>query len=86
MNDNNEKEDNLEVFNTTDKLYSIDKKIDYFTVRSMVIQSLEKIVREELNRHIASINLHKIIDGIQREHTPTTNSTRSTINNTTMSI
>ena len=26
----------------------------------MVIQSLENIVREELNRHIASINLHKI--------------------------
>src|SRR5205823_6181825 len=40
-------------------------KIDYFTARSMVIRSLEKIVREELNRNIASINLHKIIDGIQ---------------------
>ena len=65
MNDNNEKEDNLEVFNTTDKLYSIDKKIDYFTVRSMVIQSLEKIVREELDRHIASINLDKLDIEIQ---------------------
>jgi hypothetical protein len=33
-------------------------------VRAMVIQSLERIVREELNRHIGSIiNLHKI--GIQ---------------------
>jgi hypothetical protein len=56
----------LEVFDTTTKAYNIDKKIDYFTVRSMVIQSLENIVREELNRHIASINLDKIID-IQQE-------------------
>jgi hypothetical protein len=54
------------VFDTTTKAYNIDKKIDYFTVRSMVIQSLENIVREELNRHIASINLDKIID-IQQE-------------------
>ena len=65
MNDNNEKEDNLEVFNTTDKIYRIDKKIDYFTVRSMIIQSLEKIVREELDRHIASINLDKLDIEIQ---------------------
>jgi hypothetical protein len=57
----------LEVFDTTDKAYNIDKKIDYFTVRSMVIRSLENIVREELNRHIASIGLHKIIDGIQED-------------------
>ncbi|HET7390991.1 MAG TPA: hypothetical protein VFJ51_09225 [Nitrososphaeraceae archaeon] len=55
------------MLDTTDKTYSIDKKIDYFTVRSMVIRSLENIVREELNRHIASINLHKIIDGIQED-------------------
>jgi hypothetical protein len=54
------------VFDTTTKAYNIDK-IDYFTVRSMVIQSLEKIAREELNRHIASINLHKIALDIQRE-------------------
>jgi hypothetical protein len=50
----------------TDKTYNIDKKIDYFTVRSTVIRSL-KIVREGLNRHIASINLHKIIDGMQED-------------------
>lgn len=31
------------MFDTTTKAYNIDKKIDYFTVRSMVIQSLEKI-------------------------------------------
>jgi hypothetical protein len=55
------------VFDTSDKTYSLDKKIDYFTVRSMVIQSLEKIVREEIDRHIASINLHKIIDCIQED-------------------
>jgi hypothetical protein len=55
------------MLDTTTKAYNIDKKIDYFTVRSMAIRSLEKIVREELNRHIASINLHKIIDGIQED-------------------
>jgi hypothetical protein len=57
----------LEVFDTTTKAYNIDKKIDYFAVRSMVIQSLEKIVREELNQHIASINLHKIALDMQQE-------------------
>ena len=31
----------------------------------MVIQSLENIVREELNRHIARINLHKIDIDVQ---------------------
>ena len=68
MNDyNDDKEDNLAKFDTTDKTYSIDKKIDCFTVRSMVIRSLENIVREELNRHIAIINLCKVIDGIQKE-------------------
>jgi hypothetical protein len=66
-NDNKKKEDNLEVFYTTTNTYSVDKKIDYFTVRSMVIRSLEKLVREELNRHMTSINLHKIIDGIQED-------------------
>jgi hypothetical protein len=34
-----------------DNAYNVDKKIDYSTVRSMVIRSLEKIVREEINRH-----------------------------------
>jgi hypothetical protein len=66
-NDNKKKEDNLEVFDTTTNTYSVDKKIDYFTVRSMVIRSLEKLVREELNQHITSINLHKIIDGIKED-------------------
>jgi hypothetical protein len=33
----------------------------------MVIQSLEKIVIEELDRHIESINLHKIALVIQQE-------------------
>jgi hypothetical protein len=55
------------VFDTTTKAYNIDKKIDYFTVRSMVIQSLENIAREELNRHIARINLNKIFLDIQQE-------------------
>jgi hypothetical protein len=55
------------VFDTTTKVYNIDKKIDYFAVRSMVILSLENIVREELNRHIARINLNKIALAIQQE-------------------
>jgi hypothetical protein len=55
------------VFDTTTKAYNIDKKIDYFTIRSMVIQSLENIVREELNLHIASINLNKTFLDIQQE-------------------
>jgi hypothetical protein len=33
----------------------------------MVIQSLENIIREELNRHIARINLHKITLDIEQE-------------------
>jgi hypothetical protein len=45
---------------TVTSTFTIDRKFDYSTVRAMVIQSLEKIVREELNRHIGSINLHKI--------------------------
>ena len=56
------REDILEMFDTADNAYSIDKKIYYSIVRSMVIQSLEKIVREDLNRHIGSINLHETID------------------------
>ncbi|MBV9668077.1 MAG: hypothetical protein JO327_08100 [Nitrososphaeraceae archaeon] len=57
----------MEVFDTTTKTYNIDKKIDYFTIKAMVIQSLENIVREELNRRIAGINLHKIALDIQQE-------------------
>jgi len=44
------RENNL-MFDTVDNAYNVDKKIDYSTVRSMVMRSLEKIVREELNRH-----------------------------------
>ena len=57
----------MEVFDTTTKAYNIDKKIDYFAVRSMVIQSLENLIREELNRHIARINLHETFFDIQQE-------------------
>jgi hypothetical protein len=45
---------------TRNNTFNIDKKFDYSTVRGMVIQSLEKSVREELNRHMGSVNLHKI--------------------------
>jgi hypothetical protein len=45
-----------------ENIYNVNKTFDYFTIKAMVIESLEKIVREELNRRIGSINLHKIID------------------------
>jgi hypothetical protein len=45
--------------------FNIDKKFGYSAVRGMVLQSLEKIVREEINRRMGSINLQKI--GIQRD-------------------
>ena len=56
------RENNLEMFDTADNAYNVDKKIDYYTVRSMVIRSLEKIVREELNRHSSQrrVNLNKM--------------------------
>ena len=55
------RENNLEMFDTADNAYNVDKKIDYYTVRSMVMRSLEKIVREELNRHSSQrrVNLKK---------------------------
>ena len=55
------RENNLEMFVTADNAYNVDKKIDYSTVRSMVMRSLEKIVREELNRHSSQgrVNLNK---------------------------
>jgi hypothetical protein len=53
--------------NKKDNTYNVDKTFDYFTIKAMAIQSLEKIVREELNRHIGSINLHKIIDILEDE-------------------
>jgi hypothetical protein len=43
-----------------DNTYNVDKMFDYFTIKAMVMQSLETIVRKELNRRIASINLRKI--------------------------
>src|SRR6476646_8840751 len=56
------RENNLEMFDTANNAYNIDKKIDYSTVRSMVIRSLEKIVREELNRHSSQrrVNMNKM--------------------------
>ena len=56
------RENNLEMFDTADNAYNVDKKIDYYTVRSMVMRSLEKIVREELNRHSSQrrVNLNKM--------------------------
>jgi hypothetical protein len=51
--------------NKKDNTYNADKTFDYFTIKAMLIQSLESIVRTELNRYIASINLHKI--HIQKE-------------------
>ena len=56
------RENNLGMFDTADNAYNVDKKIDYYTVRSMVMRSLEKIVREELNRHSSQtrVNLNKM--------------------------
>src|SRR5438067_629105 len=50
------------MFDKDNNAYNVDKKIDYSTIRSMVMRSLEKIVREELNRHSSqrSVNLHKM--------------------------
>ena len=45
--------------NKKDNIYNVDKTFDYSTIKSMVIKSLEKIVRQELNRRIGCINLHK---------------------------
>ena len=49
------------MFDTENNAYNVDKKIDYSTIRSMVMRSLEKIVREELNRHSSQrrVNLNK---------------------------
>jgi hypothetical protein len=46
--------------NKKDNTYNVDKTFDYFAIKAMVIESLEKIVRQELNRHIRCTNLHKI--------------------------
>ena len=50
------------MFDTSDNAYNVDKKIYYSAVRLMIIRSLEKIVREELNRPSSqrSVNLHKM--------------------------
>ena len=54
------------MLDTTDNIYNIDKKFDYSTVRGMVIQSLEKIVREEINRHIGRTYKEGKKDGKRR--------------------
>ena len=56
------RENNLGMFDTADNAYNVDKKIDYYTVRSMVMRSLEKMVREDLNRHSSQrrVNLNKM--------------------------
>jgi hypothetical protein len=52
--------------NKKDNIYNVDKTFDYFTIKAMAIQSLEKIATKELNQHMASINLHKIdIQGVE---------------------
>ena len=48
------------LLNKKDNTYNVDKMFDYSAIKAMVIESLEKIVRQELNQHIVSINLHKI--------------------------
>ena len=50
------------MFDTDNNAYNVDKKIDYSTIRSMIMRSLEKIVREELNRHSSQrrVNLNKM--------------------------
>ena len=50
------------MFDTSDNAYNVDKKIYYSAVRLIIIRSLEKIVREELNRPSSqrSVNLHKM--------------------------
>ena len=55
------RENNLEMLDTADNAYNVDKKIDYSTIRSMIMRSLEKTVREELDRHTSQrrVNLNK---------------------------
>ncbi|MGA9170269.1 MAG: HNH endonuclease [Nitrososphaeraceae archaeon] len=50
------------MFDTADNAHNVCKKTDYSTVRSIVIRSLEKIVREEINRHSSQrrVNLNKM--------------------------
>src|SRR3954462_9217524 len=50
------------MFDIANNTYNVDKKINYSAVRSMVMRSLEKIVREELNLHSSqrSVTLHKM--------------------------
>jgi hypothetical protein len=50
------------MFDTDNNAYNVDKKIDYSTIRSIVMRSLEKVVREELNRHNSHrrVNLNKM--------------------------
>jgi hypothetical protein len=57
------------MFDTDNNAYNVDKKIDYSTIRSIVMRSLEKVVREELNRHNShrSVNLHKMEEEEEEE-------------------
>ena len=48
------------MFDTDNNAYNVDKKIDYSTIRSMIMRSLEKIVREELNRLVRRSHLNKM--------------------------
>ena len=48
------------LLNKKHNIYNVDETFDYFTIKAMIIESLETIVRKELNRRIASINLRKI--------------------------
>ena len=41
------------IFDKKDNTYNVYKTFDYFIIKAMVIKSLEKIVRQELNRRIA---------------------------------
>jgi hypothetical protein len=53
--------------NKKDNTYNVYKTFDYFTIKAMVTQSLENIVRQELNRHIRGINLQKIDIDVQED-------------------
>ena len=64
--------------NKKDNTYNVDKTFDYFAIKAMAIQSIEKIVRKELNRRIASIDLYKINNDVQEdEDTIITNTSNS---------
>ena len=65
------------LFDKKDNIYNVDKTFDYSTIKAMVIESLETIVRKELNRRIASINLRKIDTQEDKEDIVTANTTNN---------